>query len=204
MKVKLLCCVWLFVTPWTVAYQAPPWDEEGKIFQARVLEWIAISFSRGYSRVRNGTWVSRTAGRHFTIWVTGEAHINSYGFVKYPSLYKMFHSIVFYWRYSPKLCKLQFSSVSQLYPTLCDPIDCRTLGFPVHHQLWGLTQTQIHWVGDAIQPSHLLLSPSPSAFNLSQHHVLSNWISSLHQVAKVLEFQLQHQSFQWILRTDFL
>ena len=66
------------------------------------------------------------------------------------------------------------------------------------------TQTHVHWVGDAIQPSHPLSSPSPSAFNLSQHQGLFKWVSSLHQAAKVLEFQLQHQSFQWIFRTDFL
>ena len=96
------------------------------------------------------------------------------------------------------------SSVAQLCPTLCDPIDCSTLGLPVHHQLPGFTQTHVHWVGDAIQPSHPLSSPSPPAFNLSQHQGLFKWVISSHQVAKVLEFQLQHQSFQWIFRTDFL
>ena len=77
-------------------------------------------------------------------------------------------------------------------------------GFPVHHQLPEFTKTHVHWVGDAIQPSHPLSSPSPLALNLSQHQGLFQWVSSLHQVAKVLEFQLQHQSFQWIFRTDFL
>ena len=62
----------------------------------------------------------------------------------------------------------------------------------------------VHRVSDAIQPSHLLLSPSPAAFNLSQNQGLFQWVSSSHQVAKVLEFQLQHQSFQWKFRTDFL
>ena len=84
------------------------------------------------------------------------------------------------------------------------PIDCSTLGLSVHHQLPEFTQTHVHWVGDAIQPSHPLSSPSPPAFSLSQHQDLSQWVSSLHQVAKVLEFQLQYQSFQWIFRTDFL
>ena len=79
-----------------------------------------------------------------------------------------------------------------------------TMGLPVHHQLPEFTQTHIHWVSDAIQPSHSLSSPSPPTFNLSQHQGLFQWISSLHQVAKVLEFQLQHQSFQWIFGTDFL
>ena len=99
---------------------------------------------------------------------------------------------------------LQFSSVTHLCPTLCDLMDCSTPGLPVHHQLPELAQTHVHRVGDAIQPSHPLLSPSPPAFNLSQHQDLFQWASSLHQVAKVLEFQLQHQSFQWIFRTDFL
>ena len=75
-------------------------------------------------------------------------------------------------------------------------------GLPVHHQLPEFTQTHVHQVGDAIQPSHPLLSPSPSSFNLSQHQGLQ--ISSSHQVAEVLEFQLQHQSFQWTLRIDLL
>ena len=77
-------------------------------------------------------------------------------------------------------------------------------GLPVHHQLLAFTQTRIHWVGDAIQPSHPLLSPSPPTFNLSQHQGLFQWVSSSHHMAKGLEFQLQHQSFQWIFRTDFL
>ena len=98
----------------------------------------------------------------------------------------------------------QFSSVSQSCLTLCDPIDCSTLGFPVYHQLPELAQTPVHWVGDAIQSSHPLSSPFPPAFNLFQHQGLFKWISSSRQVDKVLEFQLQHQSFQWTLRTDLL
>ena len=99
-----------------------------------------------------------------------------------------------------KCHSVQFSSVAQSCLTLCDPRDCSTPGFPVHHQLPKFTQTDVHWVGDAIQPSHPLLPPSPPAFNLSQHQGLFKWVSSSHQVAKVLEFQLQHQSFQWIFR----
>ena len=86
------------------------------------------------------------------------------------------------------------SSVTQSFSTLCNPMDCSTPGFPVHHQLPELAQTHVYQVGDAIQPSHPLSSPSPSAFNLSQHQGLCQWVSSSHQVAKVLEFQLQHQS----------
>ena len=97
----------------------------------------------------------------------------------------------------------QFSSVPQLCPTVCDPMDCSTPGLLVHHQLLGFTQSHVHWVGDAIQPSHPLLSPSPPTFSLSQHQSLFQWVSSSHQVATVLEFQLQHQSFQWIFRIDW-
>ena len=75
---------------------------------------------------------------------------------------------------------------------------------PVHHQLPELAQTHVHQVTDATQPSHPLLSSFPPAFNLSQHQGLFKWVSSSHQVARVLEFQFQHQSFQWIFRTDFL
>ena len=96
------------------------------------------------------------------------------------------------------------SSVAQLYQTLCNPMDCSMPGLPVHHQLPEFTQIHVHWVGDAIQSSHPLSSPSPPTFNLFQHQGLFKWVSSSHQVAKVLEFQLQHQSFQWIFRTDFL
>ena len=81
------------------------------------------------------------------------------------------------------------SSVTKSCLTLCDPMDCRTPGLPVHHQLPELTETYVHQVSDAIQPSHPLLSPSPPAFNLSQHQGLFQWVSSSHQVAKVLEFQ---------------
>ena len=79
-------------------------------------------------------------------------------------------------------------------------MDCSTPGFPVHHQLLEFSQTHVHWVGDAIQPSYPLSSPSPPAFNLSQHQDLFQWVSSSHQVAKGLELQLQNQSFQWIFR----
>ena len=87
--------------------------------------------------------------------------------------------------------------------TLCDPKDCSMPGFPVHHQFPEPTQTHVHCISDAIQPSHPLLSPSPPSFNLSQHQGLFQGVNSSHQVAKVLEFQLQHQSFQWIFRPDF-
>ena len=84
----------------------------------------------------------------------------------------------------------QFSSVTQLCLTLWDPMDCSMPGLPVHHQYLEFTQTHAHWVGDAIQQSHPLSSPSPPAFNLSQHQGLFKWISSSYQVAKVLQFQV--------------
>ena len=99
---------------------------------------------------------------------------------------------------------IQFSSVPQSCPTLCHSMDCSTPGLPVNHQLLELIQTHVRRVSDAIQPSHPLSSPSPPAFSLSQHYVLFQWESSLNQVAKVLEFQLQHQSFQWIFMTYLL
>ena len=99
---------------------------------------------------------------------------------------------------------VQFSPVSRLCPTLWDPMNRSTPGLPVHHQLLEPTQTHVHRVGDAIQPSHPLSSPSPPAPNPSQHQGLFQWVSSLSEVAQVLEFQLQHQSFQWTPRTDLL
>ena len=98
----------------------------------------------------------------------------------------------------------QIRSVVQSCPTLCHPMNRSTPGLPVHHQLLEFTQTHVHWVSDAIQPSHPMSSPSPPAPNPSQHQSLFQWVNSLHEVAKVLEFQLQHQSFQWTPRTDLL
>ena len=98
----------------------------------------------------------------------------------------------------------QFISVPQLCLTLCDPMNHSTPSLPVHHQLQEFTQTHVHRVGDAIQPSHPLSSPSPPAPNTSQHQSLFQWVNSSHEVAKILEFQLQHQSLQWTPRTDLL
>ena len=147
------------------------------ILQARILEWVACPFSRGSSWPRNRTGISCIASRFFTSWATREAQPSSSD---------------------------QIRSVTQSCPTHCDPMNSSTPGLPVHHQLPEFTETHVHQVNDAIQPSHPLLSPSPPAPNPSQHQSLFQWVSSSHQVAKVLEFQLQHQSFQWIFRTDFL
>ena len=131
------------------------------IFQARVLEWIAISFSRGPFQPRDRTQVSCIVGRCFTVWATREVLI----------MYSSF----------------QLLSHVQLFAT---PMNPSTPGLPVHYHLLELTQTHIHWVGDAIQPSHPLSSPSPPAPNPSQHHSLFQGVNSSHEVAKVLEFQL--------------
>ena len=87
---------------------------------------------------------------------------------------------------------------------LCNPMNCSTPGLPVHHKLLEITQTHVHRVSDGIQPSHPLSSSSPPAPNPSQHQGLFQWVNSSHQVAKVLEFQLQHQSFQWTPRNALL
>ena len=122
-----------------------------------------------------------------------------YGVAKsWTQLSELSTSLLFMYGY---LSSVQFS---QSCLALCNPMDYNTSGLPVHHQFLELTQTHVHWVTDAIQPSHPLLSLSSATFNLFQHQGLFQWVSSLHQVAKVLEFQLQHQSFQWIFRTDFL
>ena len=117
------------------------------------------------------------------------------------------HSFYF-WKIGVKvsICfgSVQFNSVAQSCPTLCVPVNRSTPGLPVHHQLPEFTQNHVHQVGDAIQPSHPLSSPSPPAPNPSQHQGLFQWVSSSREAAKVLEFQLQHQSFQWTPRTDLL
>ena len=113
-------------------------------------------------------------------------------------------SIFHHWMwYNLWVCH-QFSSLTQPCPTLCDPMNRSMPGLPVHHQLPKSTQTHVHRVSDAIQPFHPLSSPSPPAPNPSQHQDLFRWVNSSHEVAKVLEFQLQHQSLQWTLRTDIL
>ena len=119
------------------------------ILQARILEWVAIPFSRGSSWTRDRTQVSSIAGRFFTVWATREAN-------KFAQVYM--------------LSSVQFSCSVVSY--FCDPMNCSTPGFPVHHQLPELTQTHVHHISDAIQPSYPLPSPSPPAFNLSQNQGL--------------------------------
>ena len=94
--------------------------------------------------------------------------------------------------------------VANLCSTFCNSMDCSTPSFPVLYYFPKFAQIHVHWVSDVIQQSHTLSPPSPFAFNLSQHQGLYQWVNSLHQVTKILELQLQHQSFQWIFRVDFL
>ena len=109
-----------------------------------------------------------------------------------------------YFREKGKRESRGFSSIAQSCPTLCDPMKRSTPGLPVPHQLPEFAQTHIHRFSDAIQPSHPLSSPSSPAPNPSQHQSLFQWVNSSHEVAKVLEFQLQHHSFQGIPRADLL
>ena len=103
-----------------------------------------------------------------------------------------------------KNISVQFSSVAQSCLTLCNPMNCSIPGIPVHHQLLEFIQTHVHQVGDAIQPSHPLSSPSPPAPNPSHNQSLFQWVNISHEVGKVLEFQPKHQSFQWTPRTGLI
>ena len=143
------------------------------------------------------TWREWHSIMHFPTWLFSPKSIPNYG-----ALSKI-EIINFYFMFFQTITSVQFSSVAQSYPTLCDPMNHSMPGFPVQNQLLEFTQTHVHRVGDAIQPCHPLSPPSP-ALNLSQHHALFQWVSSSHQVAKVLELRLQHQSLQRILRIDFL
>ena len=140
------------------------------IFQARILEWFAISFSRMNLEAIILSQISRSQKVNAT-WF--HFHVES----KVVTLTETGSSV-------------QFSSVAQSCLTLCDPMNCNTPGLPVHHQVLEFTQTHIHRLSDAIQPSHPLVSPSPPAPNPSQHQGLFQWVNSSHEVAKVLEFQL--------------
>ena len=186
-----------------------------------MLEWVAYSFSRESSQVRNWTGISCFAGRFFTNWATREApdtilsyckdasNVCSKQTLEHKAFIKMQNILALSLVEGTVNnihhgCSVQSSSVAQSCQTLCDPMDCSLPCLPVHHQLPESTQTHVHRVDDAIQPSHPLSSPSPPALNLSQHQGLFQWVNSSHEVAKVLEFQLQHQSFHWTPRTDLL
>ena len=156
---------------------SPPGTSVPGISQARILEWVAISYSGDLPDPA----IEPTSSEFSCIdrWIL--FHLRS----PY-ELYSCCCSV-------PKSCL-----------TLWIPIDFSRPGFPVLQYFLGFAQTHVHWVGDAIQPSHPLSPPSPPALNLSQHQGLFQWVGSSHQVSKVLELQLQHQSSQLIFRVDFL
>ena len=204
--------VWLFATLWTVTHEVLL----SIGFSRQENEWVAMPSSKGSSWPRNWSGLSCIAGGFFTNWAIREA------LIKYPGRIQILVSSQLSQRYlstyfatgwyviklsqpnSSPSNSVQFSSVTQSCLTLCDPMNHSTPSLPVHHQLPEFTQTHVHRVSDAIQPSHPLLSPSPPAPNPSQHQGLFQWVHSSHEVAKALELQLQHQSFQWTPRIHLL
>ena len=179
-----------FPVNWLVASggQSIRTSASASVLPMNIQDWLLLGLagwnslqSKGLSRVFSNTTVQKHQffGTQLSLWSNSHNHT---------------------WL----LEKPPVSSVAWSCPTLCNTTNCCTPGLPVHHQLPEFTQTHVHWVGDAIQPSHPLLSPSPPALNLYQHQGLFKWVSSSHQVGKVLELQLQHQSFQWTPRTDLL
>ena len=168
------------LTPCNPMDWSPPGSSVHGILQARILEWVAISFSRGSSQPRNG------------LPFPSQGDLPSPG-IKHGSPALQADSLPSEPPGAPlalQFSSVQFISVAQSCPTLCDPMNHSTPGLPVHHQLPEFTQTRVHRVSDAIQPSHPLSSPSPPAPNPSQHQSLFQWVNSSHEVAKVLEFQL--------------
>ena len=175
---------------------SPPGSLVPGILQARTLEWVAISFSNAWKWKVKVKLLSRVR-LLTTSWTAAYQAPPSMGFSRqeYWSWVPLFNPVFI--RLNMKHLKItneqSISSVSwvaQSCPTLCDPMNRSTPGLPVHHQLPEITQTHVHRVGDAIQPSHPPSSPSPPAPNPSQHQSLVQWVNSSHEVAKVLEFQL--------------
>ena len=207
----------LFSTPWTAASQASlsstiSWSFlkfmsiESVMLSNHLIPFSFCFQSFSSSRSFPMSWLFTSGGQSigasasvlpmniqgwFPLW------LNDLNSLQYKGLSRIFSSKI-------QFSLVQLSSVSQSCLTLCNPMDCSTPGLPVHHQLSEFTQTHAHWSSDAIQPSYTLPSPSPPALNLSQHQGLFQWVNSSHQMAKVLEFQHQHPSFQWTLRTDLL
>ena len=185
--VKSLSHVWLFATPWN--YSLPGSSLHG-ILQARIWEWVAISFSKGSSGLRDRTWVSCMQADALTSEAPGKT-------ISPEKTYR--------WLSHLRRCSISLIIIVQSlsHVWLCNPVDCSIL---TTFLFFTISQSllKLHWVGDAIQPSHPLspLLPLPSIFPSIK--VFSNDSILHNQVAKVLELQLQHQSFQWILRVDFL
>ena len=204
--VQLLSHVWLSETPWTAHQASLSFTISQSLLKLMSVEstmlsnylTLCCSFSsspQSFPASGSGkappasVWKHQFFSAQSSLW--SNSHICTW----------LLENHSFYYRTMYFLYVVEFT---QSCLTLWDPMDCSMLGFPVHHQLLEFAQSHVHWVSDAIQPSHPLSYPSPPVFNLSHHQGLFQWVSSLHQVAKVLELQLQHQSFQWIFKTDFL
>ena len=168
---------------WNLMDCNPPGSSVHGLFQAMILEWVAISFSKGAFPTQ-GLNSGLLHCRRILYWL---GHQGSPVFT--------FNDIAFSF-----IC----CSVAQSYRTLWDPMNCSKPGLPIHHQIPEYTQTHVHCVSDVIQSFHSQSAPSPPALIFTKHQGLFQWVSSSHQVAKVLELQFQHQSFQWIFRTDLL
>ena len=170
-------CIRLVATPRTTAYQAPP-----SIGFSRQEDWSGVPVPSLVLSTRTALfWGSPQPSHNFC----------------FPQIIQIWVHLAFF----EACCSCP---VAKSCLTLCDPMDCTMPGFPVLHHLPEFAQTHVYWVSDAIQPSCTLSFHSPPAFNNSQRQGLCKWVSSSYQVAKVLELQLQHQSFQWIFRVDFL
>ena len=162
------------------------------ILQARILQWVSIPFFSG--------WIFLTQGSNWGLLHYRQIlyHL-SHQWNPYMYVCVCIYIYIYIYIY---ISSVQFSH--SVVSDSCDPMNRSTPGLPVYHQLLDSTQTHVYWVGDAIQPSHPLSSPSPPALNPSQHQDLFKWVRSSRQVAKVLQFQFQYQSFKWTPRTDLL
>ena len=169
--VQLLSCVQLFVTPWTAACQT------------------SLSFTITWSLLKFMSIELVVQANHLILCCPLLLLPSTFPSIR---VFSSESDLCIRW---PKYWSFQFSSVVQSCLILCDPMNCSTPGPLVYHQFPEFTQTHVHWIREAIQPLYPLPSPSPSAFNLSQHQGLFQWVGFPHQLAKVLELQFQHQSF---------
>ena len=189
---------------WETWVQSLGWEgplEKGTATHSSILAWRIpwTVYSKGSQRVRHN-WEA-FASLHFICLTESLCYTQKHNMVNQLCAQLLSHIWFFVTPWPVHFDFKKFSSVAQSCTTLCEPMDCSTPGLPVHHQLPEFTQTHVHWVGDAIQPSRPLVSPSPPALSASGSFQM---INSSHQMAKVLEFQLQCHLFQWTFRTDLL
>ena len=172
---------------------SPPGSPVPGILQARTLEWVAISYSSAWKWEVKMKWLSHVRLRDPTdcslpgssVHGIFQARVLEWIAIAFTKSISFVYLCSKYYKQNN-----QIRSVAQSWPTLCDPMNRSTPDLPIHHQLPEFTETHVHRVSDAIQPSHPLSSPSPLAPNPSQHQSLYQWVNSSHEVAKVLEFQL--------------